>query len=355
MMCYDGRKAGVDVHTDDQNKNSPRWQGIDLLKTICAFLVVIIHAPFPGAVGMYITALSRISVPIFFMITGFFYSDVVQRSREKYQIKKIFLLFAAANTLSLLAGCCKALVTGTLQSFLGTLLQFQTFINFAVWNEPLFGRHIWYLGAILYTLVIVYFARKANAVKWLTMLTPVLLSLSLIFGKYCMVLLGKQIPYLYVRNFLLMGLPYFLIGKLLFEHRKAISDRFTNGIFVACLLIFSISTLVERYILVTNRVNASNDYYISTPFLACTVFLKFTQLRCQKPGAFAGALRGIGKRYCTWIYLLHPLMIGAADLITGEKLKVLRPVVTFVLTLAVCIAVSKLLAKKKRWHDRRRA
>ena len=152
-----------------------------------------------------------------------------------------------------------------------------------------------------------------------------------------------------------MGLPYFLIGKLLFEHRKAISDRFTNGIFVACLLIFSISTLVERYILVTNRVNASNDYYISTPFLACTVFLKFTQLRCQKPGAFAGALRGIGKRYCTWIYLLHPLMIGAADLITGEKLKVLRPVVTFVLTLAVCIAVSKLLAKKKRWHDRRRA
>jgi hypothetical protein len=48
-------------------------------------------------------------------------------------------------------------------------------------------------------------------------------------------------------------------------------------------------------------------------------------------------------------------MIGAADLITGEKLKVLRPVITFLLTLAVCIAVSKLLAKKKRWHDRHRA
>jgi hypothetical protein len=149
-----------------------------------------------------------------------------------------------------------------------------------------------------------------------------------------------------------MGLPYFLIGKLLFEHRKAISDRFTNGIFIACLLIFSISTLVERYILVTNRVNASNDYYISTPFLACTVFLKFTQLRCQKPGAFVGALCGIGKRYCTWIYLLHPLMIGAADLITGEKLNFLRPVVTFVLTLAVCIAATKFSEKSGPLRDR---
>ena len=333
------------INITEQTPTNGRWQGIDLLKAICSFLVVIIHAPFPGVIGMYITALSRISVPIFFMITGFFYSDVVRRNKEKYQIKKIFLLFAAANVLALVAGCCQALVTGSLHSFFKELSKVQTFIHFAVWNEPLFGRHIWYLGAILYTLVIVYFVRKANAIRWLTLLTPGLLFLSLILGKYCIVLFGIQIPYIYVRNFFFMGLPYFLIGNLLFEHRTLIVDRFTNGLFITCLLLFSLSTVVERYLLVTNLVNASNDYYISTPFLACTVFLKFAKLRYEKPGAFVTVLCRIGKRYSTWIYLLHPMLIGTARLITGEKLHFLLPFATFLLTLAICIPATKLFTK----------
>lgn len=358
LICYDGSKGGVCVLINiprihiPEPKSTGRWLGIDLLKTICSFLVVIIHAPFPGIVGMYITALSRISVPIFFMITGFFYSDVVRRNKEKDQIKKIFLLFSAANVLSTVAGFCHALATGSLHSFVRELATVQTFINFALWNEPLFGRHLWYLGAILYTLVIVYWIRKANAFRWLTLLTPGLLILSLILGKYCIVLLGTQIPYLYVRNFFFMGLPYFLIGHLLYEHRERIFARFTNGIFIACLLLFSISTVVERYVLEINQVNASNDYYISTPFLACTVFLRFAKLRCETQGTLVTVLCRIGKRYSTWIYLLHPMLIGAADFITGERLHFLRPFATFFLTLAICVPVTKLFAKIITKHKR---
>lgn len=36
-----------------------RNNNIDILKSICAFLIVCIHVPFPGFVGNYITALSR--------------------------------------------------------------------------------------------------------------------------------------------------------------------------------------------------------------------------------------------------------------------------------------------------------
>lgn len=39
--------------------------GLDILKALCAFGVVAIHAPFPGKIGSYIMALSRIAVPIF--------------------------------------------------------------------------------------------------------------------------------------------------------------------------------------------------------------------------------------------------------------------------------------------------
>lgn len=49
-----------------------RNTSIDFLRFICAFLVVCIHAPFPGVIGGCIKAVARIAVPIFFMSTGFF-------------------------------------------------------------------------------------------------------------------------------------------------------------------------------------------------------------------------------------------------------------------------------------------
>lgn len=42
---------------------------IDILKAICAFLIVCIHELFPGIVGAYFTTLARVAVPVFFMIT----------------------------------------------------------------------------------------------------------------------------------------------------------------------------------------------------------------------------------------------------------------------------------------------
>ena len=38
-----------------------RAASLDVLKAICAFLVVCIHVPFPGKVGEYFTALTRVA------------------------------------------------------------------------------------------------------------------------------------------------------------------------------------------------------------------------------------------------------------------------------------------------------
>ena len=59
---------------------------VDILKALCAFLVVCIHAPFPGIVGDYFTALSRVAVPIFFMITGYYYAYTVKQNKSINQI-----------------------------------------------------------------------------------------------------------------------------------------------------------------------------------------------------------------------------------------------------------------------------
>ena len=74
-----------------------RADNIDILKVLCAFLIVCIHVPLPRVIGEYFTTLTRIAVPVFFMITGYFYLDVEKRNDEIRQIKKIFNLVLETN------------------------------------------------------------------------------------------------------------------------------------------------------------------------------------------------------------------------------------------------------------------
>lgn len=51
-----------------------RKVGLDFLKFICSFMIICIHIPFPEPLGTIFTPITRIAVPIFFMITDYFYS-----------------------------------------------------------------------------------------------------------------------------------------------------------------------------------------------------------------------------------------------------------------------------------------
>lgn len=63
----------IDKAAEGRDNLENRAENIDILKAICAFLIVCIHVSFPGKVGAYFTALTRVVVPIFFMISGYFY------------------------------------------------------------------------------------------------------------------------------------------------------------------------------------------------------------------------------------------------------------------------------------------
>lgn len=70
-----------------------RADNIDILKAICAFLIICIHVPFPGTVGAYFTALTRIAVPVFFMINRskctFLYLEYHTRCSKKGQYSNL--------------------------------------------------------------------------------------------------------------------------------------------------------------------------------------------------------------------------------------------------------------------------
>ena len=197
-----------------------RAEQIDIIKAICAFFVICIHAPFPGENGAYFTALTRVAVPIFFMITGYFYSNTVAKHKEKQQIKKIFFLMLKANLLFLIWNLTLILSQkGDLRSYLKAIFTGKNLERFLLLNESPFAGHLWYLGAILYVLLIVSLTDAFQCRKIVYYLTPVLLAADLLFGKYSLLVLGREYPYIFVRNFLCVGIPYFCIGNLIKEKR----------------------------------------------------------------------------------------------------------------------------------------
>ena len=68
-------------------KPAQRNEGIDILICVAAFFVVCLHEWFLGEFGLYVHSVARFAVPVFLMITGYFYEGVVRRGREAAQIK----------------------------------------------------------------------------------------------------------------------------------------------------------------------------------------------------------------------------------------------------------------------------
>lgn len=283
-----------------------RNSGLDILKFICCFLIIFIHAPIPSEFGKFFCALCRIAVPIFLMITGFFYDNTKKNNKEKIQIKKIFKLLIFSNILYFCYNFLLYLVKNELNQFLFNLFSIKTLLKFIFFNESPFGGHLWYLGAILYVLILNLFIEKRfneNTKKIFYFITPILLIIDLIFGKYSILLFGKEFPLIFVRNFMFVGIPYFSIGMYIKEKIPKFKTVNTKKIILS-ILIFSFLTILERTILVKYGFNATRDHYISTTPLAISVFLYFVLNDWN-----LSFIKSIGKNLSTMIYIIHPIII----------------------------------------------
>ena len=292
-------------------KNLERRYQLDALKAICAFFVVCLHAPFPGVVGEYINVLSRMAVPIYFIITGYFYSDIQKRGRQEQQIRKILKLVLLANLIYLIWDGLYAMISANPGFFLEKFT-FHHLLDFLIFNDSPLASHLWYLGALLYALSLLWLADKWHCRKFLYYAAPLLLIGDLVFGKYSLLIFKREFPVLLVRNFLFVGLPYLCIGMMI---RDGLGQRLKKWILV---VLFSLSSLLERYLLVTAQMNATREHYISTTFLAVSIFLLFLKVRhVLKPLAW------IGRKCSTWLYILHPIfltVIGTASRKLGGEI-----------------------------------
>ena len=283
-----------------------RNYGLDFLKCICAFMVVCIHTSFPGIVGKAVVPICRIAVPLFFMITGYYYSNTSIKKKELKQIGKIFRLVVLTNIVYFVFSVMQCLQSGdSLPSFLRSALSIKSILKFVLLNDSPFGVHLWYLGAILYVLLIVFVIERKWDRKCLYPIVPILLLTDLVLGKYSLLLLGRTFPYILVRNFLCVGLPYFLIGDMLFRYKIRMKSRNT----LILSVVFAGVTLAERYLLGRFELNTTRDHYIGTTFMAVCVFLSALHYEGGKESKIKNAVCFAGSKLSTNIYILHPMFI----------------------------------------------
>ncbi len=133
--------------TKAKSKREP-VSSLYVLKALCAIGVVSLHAPF-GIATDYVRLISTITVPIFFMITGYFLytedRDVFLKRAWK-SIKKVALLIVLLN-----------LMFVPLAPIQGSFSEnYMLYFKWLVLGQTNGFGHLWYLTALLEALVCIY-------------------------------------------------------------------------------------------------------------------------------------------------------------------------------------------------------
>lgn len=347
-----------------------RYEGLDILKCFCAFLVVCIHKRFTFSYSDYFRAFTSIAVPVFFMITGFFYSNTVSKGKAGIQIKKVIWLNIWANLFYFIWDLLLEVLEGntTLSEYLHHRFDIEIIKKFLLFNKSAIHFHLWYLIALLYVLVIVFLLDKIGSRKWLYYFVPLLLAADLVFGEFSVVFLHRKFFEAFTRNFLYVGIPYFCMGDMLWNHRESIKKIFEHREYAVILMIllFTVCLFGEYWMLSSHGILSNRKHYISTTFLAAAFFiLAILYEKKEKHSKWCNWLSNIGFKYSSMIYIIHPAFIRLFKYLSEVKKEQIPAIIAeaydaagaiwiFLISLlaAVCFEKLKLFLRIKKGGNR---
>lgn len=275
------------------SSTSHRNIGIDVLKCVCAILVVMIHAPFRIHLAPYTVALARVAVPLFFVITGYYFPIMEEKRRTEGHLRKICLLAIGSCIFYFLLHVCY--INTYPQRYLNHFTHPQTIFNFLAFNVCPVEGHLWYFFALIYALPVLMILHRTQTMHFLIYSIPLLLTTNY--------LLTFTEHYEYYRNWLLTALPYMGLGIFFRIRPNCFVHRLPFWIIFAFYLILCALLYVEWDWYYRHHAVAYRDDYICTPWLVICLFL--IAIRKWKENPITKAMAHIGRKYSPYIYILH--------------------------------------------------
>lgn len=275
-----------------QKNNNQRIAGLEALKTLCAFMVVSLHAR--SFIGSYIYPVCIIAVPIFFMISGYFLlhdigDNTEQRlKRNFYKCIKLYLLSFTVYLIWNLTGF--SVQHG--EDFYNTGL-FDIFRDF-LFNGTGQSLHLWYLTTSIYTFLFIIILLRFRLFKYVYILASIGLVLNIFIDHYDFTTWTNE-PFrnfFLIRNVFLQGVPYMVIGALCHRYENFFSFRNSSAIVVISLCLMFMQ---QAFPGITVKL-------YPVPMAAGTMML-FKTLTTKGP--ILNRIAYIGQRYSLGIYLWH--------------------------------------------------
>ena len=289
-------------------RNDHEILGLQILKFLCALLVVQIH--FSSGIRSLVLPIAQMAVPIFFIITGYFLPDAYGNI-EKERLKKTFFKILKLEIIFTLIYLAYFLLTCLTHPHLFSVItRPQYWLKLLLIGGSGQSGHLWYLMALLQAILIILVAVRMKILKWLYWLIPLGIITNLMFGNYNF-LADNTLPNRLVlsRNVLTTALPCLLIGTLIryYEYRLPSQSRIMAMAFIGFLGIY-----IETYILERFFPFKVGEILIFTIPLATAVFIIF--LRLAVKGGVGKRLAQYGRVYSMDIYLWH-MIVGSVILL----------------------------------------
>jgi len=218
---------------------------LDLLKCIAIYGVVFLHILLPGKTGVIVNCLARVGVPLFFLSAGYYSwrSDRTTMARRAFRTGKLLVGTCLALTVlgTALAVRGGSGITGYLAGRI-SLGAAKEFLIYQLLPLP-YSWPLWFLGALflIYCLWWGLTVLLGDKISYdaLAVLAAVLLAIHLGLGEV-RYLLGGTVNGLLVRNAWLDGIPFFLLGLWMRQHRdwweQAPAGRLWLGVLVGAAL-----------------------------------------------------------------------------------------------------------------------
>lgn len=261
---------------------------IDVLKIVLAFFVVFLHMNFlketlPTLSYVFVNGLFRIAVPVFLVITGFYFFHIDDFKKLKKWLFRTFILYAIWMLLYI----------------------FYWKDSDQIFLTIIFGyHHLWYLIGAFFSGIILYLLRKKSSG------ILIFLAVTLFLTGYCVQVLGNLHyfdkeqdvvlnMYLLYRNFLFVCFPFLTIGFLINKHKIDLSRYNNSYLLLIAVILFVFGEAFFNYYWVSSE---NTDILFSLLFACPLVFLYFKNIYIKTNSKILANLS-------TAIYVVHPMIM----------------------------------------------
>ena len=289
-------------------KNSIKINSIDILRLICAVMVVAIHTQplteYENIAGYFATYIfPRMGVPFFFAVSGYFYISGLMQGKKVFlkYLKRLLTIYILWSFIYYSVDFIQVMRSNS--SIAG-------FIKRSFFNFFISGSHyqLWFFPVLIFCVILVTVLRKY--LIGLSILSFLLYGGGCLVGAYYK--LGSAIPLinsLYhsnqletVRRYLFMGLPFFMLGYVLIHVSRKLNSVKNKTVLLATGII---AVLFLAEILVVRELRLQSNIIITIflyplLLLVLTLCLRYPLTQFDKAARFC-------KTSANFMYYSHPL------------------------------------------------